>query len=67
MTRYPNSIPPNPRTLAEAFGPYTDHALHPMPETSRQHPASWAILAIGICVVAAMAAERLGWINFTGA
>ena len=62
MIRYPNSIPPAPRTLQAAFGPYTDRTLNPMPEPVRQHPANWAILAIGVCVVAWLLAERCGWL-----
>ena len=62
MTRYPDSIPPVPRTMQSAFGPHTDSALHPMPEAPRQHPADWAILAISVCVVLALIAEWRGWI-----
>ena len=56
-----------PRTLAEAFGPYTDHDLHPMPDAPSAHPAEWATLVIGAVLALGWLAERCGWINFTGA
>lgn len=36
-----------PRTMAEAFGPYTDHRLHPMP--NRQAPGWLERLLARIC------------------
>lgn len=29
-----------PRTMQQAFGPYTDNRLHPMPEPKRSHEAA---------------------------
>lgn len=36
-----------PRSMAEAFGPYTDHRLHPMP--TRRAPGWFERLLIRIC------------------
>ena len=38
LSRY--TVRRHPRTLAEAFGPYTNHELQPMPER-RDYSASW--------------------------
>lgn len=36
----------HPRTMAEAFGPYTDNTLHPMPEQHDYSPAWWAAMVV---------------------
>ena len=63
MTRYPNSIPPVPRSMASAFGPYTDHALHPMPDAPRAHPAEKLLLGAAIlAALLSLAATFGGWL-----
>jgi hypothetical protein len=46
-----------PRSMSEAFGPYTDHRLHPMPERRRGNGLIRSVLlacAIGAVLAAAM-------------
>ena len=57
----------HPRTLAQAFGPYTDNALHPMPDPPSTHPSEWVTVAIGVVLALAWLSDRFGWINFKGA
>ena len=49
-----------PRTMKQAFGPYTDNRLHPMPEPKRSHEAAdialYIVALIALQVVAARAA-----------
>ena len=62
MTRYPNSIPPAPRSMQAAFGPYTDTALHPMPDPPSAHPAEKLILGAAIlAALLSLAAKFGGW------
>lgn len=42
-----------PRTLQEAFGPYTSRDLQPMPDKSRAYPDSWWI-AIALIALAGL-------------
>ena len=44
-----------PRTLQQAFGPYTDSTLHPMREPRNRRRQDWALY-----VVAVVAAVVLG-------
>ena len=49
--------------MVSAFGPYTDHALHPMPDSPSAHPAENLIL--GAAILAALlllAATFGGWL-----
>lgn len=44
----------HPRTMAEAFGPYTSHDLQPMRESRPYSPAWWiamAAIAVAIAVI----------------
>jgi hypothetical protein len=46
----------HPRTMVQAFGPYTDHRLHPMPDprgTPRER-ALGVLLAVFIGIVGAL-------------
>ena len=43
-----------PRTMQQAFGPYTDDRLHPMPDPKRTHEA--ADIALYIVAVLAILA-----------
>ena len=67
MIRQFHVIPPAPRSMQAAFGPYTDHALHPMPDRPSAHPAEWVTVAIGAVLALVWLSDRCGWINFTGA
>lgn len=50
-----------PRTLADAFGPYTGHDLHPMPEPeTRSERMAGVMLAIAIGLVGAV--TLVAWI-----
>lgn len=40
----------HPRTMTEAFGPYTDNQLHPMPDRS-DYTAGWWIAMVCCAVV----------------
>lgn len=44
-----------PRSMAEAFGPYTDNRLHPMPEPKPKHDAAdialYIVAVIAILVI----------------
>ena len=43
----------HPRTLTEAFGPYTNNTLHPMPDPNEYSTAWWiAITIVGIFTLA---------------
>lgn len=49
MSAVNNNTRRYPRTLKEAFGPYTDDSyVEPMPEPRSVHPSTWFILACGI-------------------
>lgn len=49
----------HPRTLVEAFGPYTSNTLHPMPDSRDYSPRWWAAIAlIAIATVFAIAIFR---------
>ena len=43
----------HPRTLVEAFGPYTSNDLQPMPD-SRDYSASWYAWMFAIAIVTAV-------------
>ena len=47
--------------MVEAFGPYTDNRLHPMPEQPRSHPIYGAVLAVVIGVL--LAALLFHWLS----
>ena len=49
----------HPRTLTEAFGPYTSNTLHPMPDPRDYSPRWWtAIALVAIAAVFAIAIFR---------
>lgn len=43
-----------PRTLQQAFGPYTDNTLHPMREPRTRHAQDWLLYAVAVVAVAAI-------------
>ena len=45
-----------PRTLQQAFGPYTDNTLHPMREPANRRWQDWAIYLIAVITLAVLAA-----------
>lgn len=40
-----------PRTLQQAFGPYTDSKLHPMREPRTRHAQDWLLYAVAVVAV----------------
>lgn len=40
-----------PRTMAEAFGPYTSNELHPMREPRARHAQDWILYAVAVVAV----------------
>ena len=44
----------HPRSLAEAFGPYTDHNLHPMPSERSWRLSDAAIALLCVAVILAV-------------
>lgn len=45
-----------PRTLVEAFGPYTDNVVHPMPEPRGRYAQDWAIYIVACIALAVIVA-----------
>lgn len=50
--------PKLPRTMQEAFGPYTDDALHPIPEPrtwgTEDRIVTWLMIVLAACLVLAV-------------
>lgn len=40
-----------PRSMAEAFNPYTDNTLHPMREPRTRHAQDWLLYAVAVVAV----------------
>lgn len=45
-----------PRTMAEAFGPYTSHDLEPMSSAPSEQSHIWATRVLAVILVATIAA-----------
>lgn len=43
-----------PRTLQEAFGPYTDHNIQPMREPRGRHRQDWALYVVAVVALVAI-------------
>lgn len=43
-----------PRTLQQAFGPYTDNTLHPMPEPRARRRQDWVLYLVAVAAVTAI-------------
>lgn len=44
----------HPRTMAEAFGPYTDNTLHPMRDTRKTPAHEIALYVVALAAVVAV-------------
>jgi hypothetical protein len=44
----------HPRTMTEAFGPYTDDTLHPMPDQRKTPAHEVALYIVAVLAVAAI-------------
>lgn len=51
-----------PRTMAEAFGPYTSNQLEPMPEADTVNDVALVLASVAAVAVAAMAIFLWGWV-----
>ena len=56
-----NTTRRHPRTLNEAFGPYTSNSLQPMPD--KGNPWDVSTLAIAAIGVIALALAAVGWLG----
>lgn len=51
-----------PRSMAEAFGPYTSNQLEPMPEADTVNDVALVLASVAAVAVAAMAIFLWGWV-----